>query len=288
MLSASARLLNAVLAIMIVPDEVRKCVAFVGLQMADESFRLCGTAFFFGLDDASNRITEMWAVTAKHVIDGIRNKGLNKTFLRLNTDSGEAIWAEAPIEEWFCHPTDASIDVAVLRLGMPNGADHRVLPLSLCATDEQMKEHEIGVGDEVFVTGLFRHHHGTKRYIPIVRVGNLACLTEERVVTQGFGEMDAYPVEARSIGGLSGSPVFVNLGSMRSKSGGLTIGAGGPRFLLFGLIHGHYDVDASELDELDQDTIVSSQREHVNTGIAIVVPFNSFFSVVQAWRDAQS
>ena len=103
-----------------------------------------------------------------------------------------------------------------------------------------------------------------------------------------FGEMDAYLIEARSIGGLSGSPVFVNLGSMRSKSGGLTIGAGGPRFLLFGLVHGHYDVDASEIDELDHDVIVPGQRDHVNTGIAIVVPFNSFFSVVQAWRAAQN
>lgn len=44
--------------------------------------------------------------------------------------------------------------------------------------------------------------------IPIVRVGNRASYPEQHVHTLDFGEMDAYLIEARSIGGLSGSPAF--------------------------------------------------------------------------------
>lgn len=31
---------------------------------------------------------------------------------------------------------------------------------------------------------------------------------DERILTDNYGDMEAYLVEARSIGGLSGSPVF--------------------------------------------------------------------------------
>ena len=84
-----------------------------------------------------------------------------------------------------------------------------VIPFSLCATDETMQKHEVGAGRRVvFITGLFRHYHGNQRNISIVgEFGNIACLIEEKIQTKDFGEIDAYLVEARSIGGLSGSPV---------------------------------------------------------------------------------
>lgn len=164
--------------------------------------------------------------------------------------------------------------------------DHLVFPYSLCATDEKMKENEVGLGDEVFVTGLFKHHHGTRRNIPIVRVGNLACMTEEKVTTNHFGEIDGYLIEARSIGGLSGSPVFLNLGSSSVIGGNMIIGSGGPRFLLLGLIHGHYDVEASDVDQLIDDSSATNQYDQINTGIAIVVPFTKIDSVISSYIDS--
>ena len=86
------------------------------------------------------------------------------------------------------------------------------------------------MGDEVFVVGLFRHRHGTQRNIPIVRVGNLAALTEEKVATNDFGLVDAYLIEARSIGGLSGSPVFLNLWVVRHVEKQVKHATGGPIF----------------------------------------------------------
>jgi hypothetical protein len=120
------------------------------------------------------------------------------------------------------------------------------------------------------VTGLFRHHHGKRRSIPIVRVGNLAALDEEQVQTS-IGLREAYLIEARSLGGLSGSPVLLNLGTARRIEGKQVVAAGGgPIIFLLGLIHGHFDVPASRIDADEGDSELTPER--INTGIAIVVP----------------
>ena len=70
-----------------------------------------------------------------------------------------------------------------------------------------MEREEIGIGSEVYFPGLFVHHHG--RNEPIVRGGIVSSMPTEPVLTE-FGEIHAYLAEARSVGGLSGSPVIVD------------------------------------------------------------------------------
>jgi len=218
-------------------------------------------------------------VTARHIIEGIRKTGLTEVFIRMNRLQGDADWLQSKLSEWRFHPTDSSVDIALLETGVPEGFDHLVFPLSLCATEEQLKQNEVGLGDEVFVAGLFRHHHGNRRNILIVRVGNVACLTEEKIVTKDYGEIDAYLIEARSIGGLSGSPVFLNLGVVRKVGGQVKFAQNGPMFLLFGIVHGHYDAKTSEIDAAASDASGVLAVERVNTGIAIVVPFHKIQEV---------
>ncbi len=257
--------------------------------MADGSFRFAGSVFWFGKDNPETGKAEpVYAVTAKHVIDGIRRTGVDEVWFRINQTDGNSAWLRSNLNEWFFHPTDASLDVAILKTGLRPEWDHLVLPYSLCMTDERMTEHEVALGDEVFVTGLFRHHHGTRRNIPIVRVGNLACLTEEKVETNGFGLMDAFLIEARSIGGLSGSPVFLNLGVTRMIGGQVKHARGEPIFYLLGLIHGHYDVATEEVDEADLVAEDALTTDRVNTGIAIVSPFHSIMAVIEAYEGKHS
>lgn len=169
--------------------------------------------------------------------------------------------------------------MAITPVGMTSELDHLVFPYSLCISEEKMEENEIGHGDEVFIVGLFRHHHGSKKNIPIIRVGNIAALSEEHISTQAFGEIDAYLIEARSIGGLSGSPVFLNLGTTRIIKGQLKFASQEPIFYLFGLIHGHFDVKSKAVDEADdKNDLLTPDR--VNTGIAIVVPFHNIDEVI--------
>jgi hypothetical protein len=72
-----------------------------------------------------------------------------------------------------------------------------------------IKEAGLGVGDEVFLTGLFTEVCETTSNIPIVRIGNLAMVPGERIPFKDGRLIEAYLVESRSIGGLSGSPVFI-------------------------------------------------------------------------------
>jgi len=271
---------------MIVPDNVRKSVVFLGYRMADGSMRFAGSAFFLGRDQEGEIVKDVYLVTAKHVIDGIRKLGLAEFFVRANTSDGQSVWAKCQSADWHFHPTDASVDVALLRTGVPAGWDHLVIPLSMCVTPTALQTNEVGLGDEVFVVGLFRHHHGTQRNIPIVRVGNLAALTEEKVNTKDFGLVDAYLIEARSIGGLSGSPVFLNLGVVRYVDKSVKHSTGGPIFFLLGLIHGHYDVPSASIDGVSSDAEETLTAERVNTGIAIVVPTEKVIEALDGYATA--
>lgn len=267
---------------MIVSDNIRKCVVFVGYQMADGRMRLAGSAFFLGTDKDGVQATDVFLVTAKHVVDGIRKLGLTEVFVRANTNGGQSVWAKCQSTDWLFHPTDPSVDVALLHIGVPQGWDHLVIPLSMCVTSQTFEVNEVGLGDEVFIVGLFRHHHGTERNIPIVRVGNLAALTEEKVNTKDLGLVDAYLIEARSIGGLSGSPVFLNLGVVRYVEKKVKHSTGGPIFFLLGLVHGHYDVPSTTLDSSNQDADEHLSTERINTGIAIVVPMDKIKETLDA------
>ena len=243
--------------------------------------RMAGSAFFLGKETEAGRAEQVFLITAKHVIDGVRRLGLDEIYVRVNLKSGEAAWLKCE-GEWFFHPESESVDLALLRAGIPAELDHLAIPHSLCVTEETLATHEVGLGDEVFVVGLFRHHSGNSKNIPIVRVGNLAAMTEERVVTQHFGPMDAYLIEARSIGGLSGSAVFLNLGVVRHVGGQVKHAQGGPIFFLLGLIHGHYDVPSLSIDSSELDDGSGLTTEKINTGMAIVVPTHKIFEALES------
>ncbi len=183
--------------------------------------------------------------------------------------NGNFVKISIPIDGWFSHPTDKSIDVAIVECGIPTDADHVVIPFSICATASVFSEHEVSLGDEVFVSGLFHRYFGNKRNIPIVRVGHLAALGEEKISTEKFGDIDGYLVEARSTGGLSGSPVFLNLGVVRMINGEVKHSQKKDTvFFLLGLIHGHFLAKSGD------------GVEDVNAGIAIVVSIASIRVVI--------
>lgn len=267
---------------MIVPDQVRKCVVFIGLKMGDGTFQMVGSGFLLAAPPGG--VEAAFLISARHVIDAIRDKGLREVQLRVNLKEGGAVWIATEIDDWFSHPEDKSIDVAIVRIRIGTDVDHLIVPYDLCATEEKMKANEVGLGDEVFITGLFRHHHGTRRNIPIVRVGNVACLNEEKITTSKYGPIDAYLIESRSIGGLSGSPVFLNLGVVRRLAGTMKFAQEGQVLLLFGLIHGHFENKMKDLDHQSDNDLTP---ERINTGIAMVVPFQRIVEVMNLYATSR-
>jgi hypothetical protein len=255
-----------------IPDDVRNTVAFVAIRMADESVRFVGTAFVIArapLPGMSQ--TFAFTVTARHVIDGVRSKGLDRVHLRVNWTDGGSRWWETPIDSWHFHPTDPSVDVAVFRGAPVPEADIRTIPVAGFVTHDVVRDNEIGIGDEVAIVGLFANRTGMSRNIPIARVGNIAALPEEPIATK-LGPTPAYLIEARSIGGLSGSPVFAHLGTSRVIGGSLRL-AQSPVMPLLGLIHGHYD-------ESSTDEVASSSRSNVNMGVAVVTPAERILEII--------
>ena len=266
-----------------VPDEVRKCVVFVGLpqQQLDGSvqLQLRGTAFFVAIAYKKNpHKLFVYLVTAKHVAEKITGQ---KFSIRANKIKGPSMLVTGQIAKWWNHPTEENVDVSVFPWAPPQDLiDYRTVQTTIFLTKDIIKEKNIGVGDEVFITGLFAHHFGRESNVSIIRMGNIAMMPNDPVETKR-GPMEAYLIEARSIAGVSGSPVFaretqlVNLGEGLSGPGPL-LGLGG--FYLLGLMHGHWDLPLGGIS--DDVALDMSGQSSVNIGIAIVVPAGKILEVL--------
>ncbi len=250
-----------------VPEEIRKSVAFVGYRDSGGAAKLAGTTFFVARKAGDTGLVYTYAVTAAHVILAIVKRG-TKPIIRINLKAGGSRWIET--DAWAVHPNfnTEHVDVAFTAFVLDVEADHKSYPIEGLASPETLRNNEIGVGDDVFLTGLFYPHSGSSRNIPIVRVGNIAAMPEEPVSTR-MGEMNAYLIETRSIGGLSGSPVFLNLGFHRVIAGEVRANIKPQHtFFMLGLMHGHFELPALNA------TAQPELRERLNMGIGIVVPAN--------------
>ncbi len=268
---------------MLISDEVRKCVAYIGYRLPTSDIAFKGTAFFVGCPIEDTEKHWAYVVTAKHVIQKISDlEGFNgKICLRVNIKGGEARTIETDVDKWVFHPDETEVDIAVYPHIQIKDFDIVMIPFSMFSSQESRKELEFSIGEEVFLTGLFYNHRGRHRNIPIVRMGNVVALPEEKIKT-GMGFIDAYLVESRSIGGLSGSPVFVNYGITRiiENTRKHYDSKYGSQYLL-GIMHGHWDIDL--LNE-DHASIEEKKKETVNMGIAIVTPIEKLLEVLNQPR----
>jgi hypothetical protein len=101
-----------------------------------------------------------------------------------------------------------------------------------------------------------------------MRTGTIAAMPGELITTK-LGDTTAYLAEARSIGGLSGSPVFTHLGGEFIKP-----------VHFIGLVHGHYDL-MTDASPASADVLIGSESDkNINMGIAIVVPSDAIVEVI--------
>ena len=249
---------------MLVPNVVRKSVVFLGEGHGD-AFSPKGTAFVVSVAQGGFRFVHL--VTAEHVI--VRRS--DPMYARVNLVAGGTRDIPIRYNDWWHHPDPGvSTDLAVLPTSIDRGDiiySHN--PIDSFATDEVIAKNGIGVGDEVFATGLFASHYGKGQNLPIVRTGNIALMPDEPVLTRFVGYIDAYLIETRSIAGLSGSPVWVHMPPIRVVKGRASEYEG-PQFFLLGLVQGRFNVKAQDEDlanETDGD-----RDDRINSGIGVVVP----------------
>lgn len=247
-----------------IPDEILKCVAFAESQAAD-GWVLRGTVFFVSESLPPTDRSISWLVTAAHVYNRIKTESIDgRIWIRVNTKNGASRKIPTELSQWSVSPDK---DVAVILWPIGPDFDHLYFPLAV----EPIREGDLSLGDELAFIGLFSGRPGNARNVPIVRVGNIAAMPGEPLDLRYWGRMVAYLVEARSIGGLSGSPVFAVIGPVRVSEKGVRMG---PRQLrLIGVMHGHFDADHRTVtDGSDAADADGAAREVVNMGISVVVP----------------
>jgi hypothetical protein len=254
-----------------VPEQILESVAFLVTKEkgTDASEKRCrGTAFFLSVPSkVSKDISYSCLVTAKHCITkAIEEKC--ELYVRLNTreDRNEDIRLTGA---WYMHD-DLSVDLAV----MPFAPDYKKykyknLDHSMLGTAEKIRELNIGIGDEVVVSGLFTRRTGREKNIPIVRFGNIAAVPSERIRDFRTGlDFHAYLVEVRSIGGLSGSPVFAYIGPGRVDPNGSIARFDVSYLILIGVVRGHWQHE----EPIPFATVFADELDKVNWGIAVVTP----------------
>lgn len=261
-----------------IPEELLNCVAFVGIVEHRDEVRaygdLIGTGFFVFRPYDSPELPGLgsaYFVTAKHLSKDL--KGEQAYFLVNRKGGGITAFEELNDNKWWSHPTDKSADVMVGQIRQKPNPLIAPVQTKNFGVPEKLDSLSIGIGDEVFCVGLFTPASGSdKRNTPIVRHGNIAMIPGEQIQTSS-GYADVYLVEARSIGGLSGSPVFVRptiriSGWEVEGEKMLTYGMGAGHILL-GLMKGHWDINE---DDLNKVFVEHDGESGVNMGIAMVVP----------------
>src|SRR5205814_8236656 len=94
-------------------------------------------------------------------------------------------------DQW--HSPEGNADVAVIPFKQgSNEHDFQTLSSEFCATDEAIKEYQIGIGDDLVICGLFTEHTGRHQNVPIVRIGNIAAVPGEPLLDDAGEEYKAY------------------------------------------------------------------------------------------------
>jgi hypothetical protein len=255
-----------------VPDQILASAVYLCVKDADGTVRPAGTGFFLAIQsEAREHIKHGYLVTARHCIKKAESHG--SLYARVNRrDTGEAELIELKAG-WIYHD-DETNDVAVLHFAPP-AAQIMVFGRESLATPEVIEAESIGIGDELLVVGLFTRHFGRTANRPIVRAGIIAAMPDEPIQDPGSGlPFDGYLAEVRSVGGLSGSPVWLIINPSRIVKGEHEIHL---RFFLLGLIRGHWSKQEPWLSDFGE-----TEQESLNTGIAIVTPIQKALDIIDS------
>jgi len=275
-----------------VPVDFKKTVVFLGQDVAEKTYVWASAFWVINIQssaEVATRYHPAYLVTATHALEKLEQKGQSTVRIRVNLKNGESQWLPPiSIARWKAHP-DNTADVSFLKHEIREDWDHEGWPTTAFVTPDSTKEDnkEIELGDEVFSVGLFWPHEGKTRNVPLVRIGNIAALRGERVETTEGVFSDVYLMESRSVGGLSGAPVFIDI--LRARLTGKEIAGGavfvGPfRFRLIGAISGHF---TGADDELLSNGIPRSELAKLNMGIVYVTPADKVLSGLQQFKDEE-
>lgn len=242
-----------------VPDEYLECVVYLypDLAYAEAGEKAGGTGFVVRLDQGDQDF--YYVVTNKHVIDG------GSTCVRFNTTQQTHEAFDFDERNWI-RSDNADLAVYLLVDPDPKRLSFRPITYNQFLTEEKAKVMDLGIGNEVFFSGRFINAEGKDKNRPSLRFGTIAQAQAIEIDNE-----QSFLVEARSIPGFSGSPVFVYLmaGTPLSVVNNSTRTKGVGPFL--------YGVDWAHLfdynDAYDERGNKLAFKVRSNSGMMAVVPW---------------
>ncbi len=238
------------------------CVSFIGGGWGPDVDPR-GSAFLVGTGE------RIYLVTAKHVLDAPLGRDgrpfppYDRITCRLNVrGGGVATEIDTDIDRWERH---ATADVAVYpfdRPPRPEVFEYMVLPFLAITGGEAQP---VAMGRELLIMGLFVHHPGETRMVPVSRVGVVAAVPVDPLPDRSTEGRGMFLAELRSIGGVSGSPVFLEAPAARMENGSFMLAA--PAFSFIGLVQSVWEESGrSSVSTFDRAT------EPLNVGISAIEP----------------
>lgn len=260
-----------------VPDFILNCSAFL-VAIASESdvteYDFIASGFLLMLiSEKCKGQAFFYFVTTAHALKDSQRYGI-----RINLKQGGI--DVIPVERWYAHPSDSNADVAITPFQNSDTYSIKFSTDSLFRDRNDLTKYAIGIGDEVYFPGLFTlsQQESDSRNLPILRMGNIVMLPDVKLPSE-IGLIDAYLVEARSLGGISGSPVFARRTMNLLWNDGVTTppqimhGLTGEVHLI-GMMHGHWDVKESQINQVQVQPVDRGVSGGVNMGISLVIPIS--------------
>jgi hypothetical protein len=186
-----------------IADDLLECVFFLyrSLGEAERGTASGGTGFLTAIPSkADPDERHIYAVTNRHLIDD------GYIVMRINTKGGGLDYRETDRYAWKSAFED---DLSVLPIRLDTHHEFRAVECDMYVTREAVEEYRIGPGDDVVMVGRFINRDGVQQNAPSVRFGNISIMHREKVADRRGRQCENISVEMRSLGGYSGSPVFL-------------------------------------------------------------------------------
>ncbi len=289
-----------------IDHRILTCSAFVGQPLDDRRFDLHGSGFFVFLQLDDKSFT--YFVTAHHVVNEMWDDPSapwpppGKAFVRINRTGGRTPFLlETDRSEWLYHRDRHMVDICAFAVDEEKYDFHREFDVGILNIENLTVDgvppftprYTLMLGDAVFITGAFSGHFGETKNVPIVRQGNIAAMLDGPL-ENGSPTRPTYLVETRSLGGISGSPIFFDPNSRHGRSGmgfgpvtvtDSTTGQTSPATTIFpyrlvGMVLSMFRID-------DVDSVVTDVRQRrpdadFNTGISVAMPVSQIIDFLKS------
>jgi len=260
---------------MTVSPFILNAAAFIGKD-GQQGFIPFGTCFFLEISEEQSSF--VYAITCRHLVG-------QATHLRLGRKNKPPMLIDVQPNAWLC--PDGSTDLAIVPFDSARwdaDSDLRIafisVPSAVWSTPPPTNFF-MAPGAELVIPSLFTPHPGELDNIPILRRATIAAMPREPL-RYASPVYPSYLIESRSLGGSSGSPVFVNLRPNDPATPMNWIDASGSvslPLLLIGMITASHAGDyADEFATTEEKR--STADSQFNAGISVVMPVEVIMSFV--------